>query len=517
MSDKDVGEATTILASVSVNTKAQRNRRSIFSYGFVVDALGEYHDFSEDYPIAVLDIALALGRDAAPRVLRWAERALLDVAGAELSYSYSRDPQGSPVMPQDKPDDKITVKFSSALDHIRAWAKFERNGYVDYAKPQIEPTASNRWHRPRPPPWTANMGAWDVDFEAELSDAEREMWHANLDVRRDDNYVESCSISWLYRSWGQSRRRPQRADVIGSLEQSLYLHGALNIKPVTYSSDRWETAVMVSVRGVGTARVIFLVSMSEYNICDPGCWCAGTRSFVVSSVFVSDSVNEETGEAAPAVDCHDLIYFSYDNGEASGMGGGEVSLAGQAGCDATATALGIAPEHIGVALRVVVLAANVRGNGCRQWDALEMCCKGHAVTDALYDDFEYDYETNEAETSENSHCLRRLRGGTAVDEFPFTPKLDDRGDGCVVDEIDGNIKAFKIGAMKYMKKLMMKMDPAAYVNLPTLVSALRLDAKYRKPMKTPLSQIPMTTISRLQREQARLDTKAFQSQMFGDY
>ena len=52
----------------------------------------------------------------------------------------------------------------------------------------------------------------------------------------------------------------------------------------------------------------------------------------------------------------------------------------------------------------------------------------------------------------------------------------------------------------------------------TFVAALRLKAKYRKPVLTPFSKVPMTTINCLKREQARLNTKAAQQRMFGgDY
>ena len=534
--DEEVSETTKTLASVSVDPKTHRGGRSIFSYDFVIEALGAYgvvvsgrdvlavpqaeHVGYVVFPGDILTLALALGRDAAPRVLGWAERALM--ASARFAHSYSSSTDSSvyvleqsytfkrdPSLGTHARDPKETVKLHDALEHIRAWARFERDGYIEDATPLSPPSEMSlrereAWLRQRPK-WTANMHSWGINYDEEVTDVERANIESIYGIEDDDAYDSA-----LLRAWGQRFRNVPRADLIDRLEQSLYLHGALNMPPMGWGGDRWETAVMISVRGVGTKRVLFLCSLSEENICEPGCWCAGSQSFVVSSVFVSESDDNES------VECKDLIYFNFENGEAGGMGEGTVQLASQAACDATAVALGIAPEDIGVALRVVVLAANVRRDGFRQWDALEMQSIGCPIDTALDDGMLYEY-TGETEdgSAAKSHAFRRFRGGPAVETFPRVPMPD--GDS-QHREIDGDIEPFKVGAIKFMKNYLLNLAPEKYANLPTFVAALRLKAKYRKPVLTPFSKVPMTTINCLKREQARLNTKAAQQRMFGgDY
>lgn len=529
--DEEVSETTKTLASVSVDPKTHRSGRSIFSYDFVIEALGSYgvvvnggvvlavpQDEEDGFAVCpgdILTLALALGRDAAPRVLGWAERALMASARFNISYSSDRDSsryvldqsytfERDPSLGIRARDPKETVKLHDALEHIRAWARFERDGYVEdpFQPPSEMPWREREAWLRQLPKWTANMHSWGINYDEEVTDVER----ADIEsIEGADAY-----FSALRHAWGQRFRNVPRADLIDRLEQSLYLHGALNMPPMGWGSDRWETAVMISVRGDGTKRVLFLCSVSEENICEPGCWCAGSQSFVVSSVFVSESDDKES------VECKDLIYFNFENGEAGGMGEGTVQLASQAACDATAVALGIAPEDIGVALRVVVLAANVRRDGFRQWDALEMLSIGCSIDTALDDDMLYEY-TGETEdgSAAKSHAFRRFRGGPAVEKFPRVPMPD--GDS-QHREIDGDIEPFKVGAIKFMKNYLLNLAPEKYANLPTFVAALRLKAKYRKPVLTPFSKVPMTSINCLKREQARLNTKAAQQRMFGgDY
>ena len=70
-----------------------------------------------------------------------------------------------------------------------------------------------------------------------------------------------------------------------------------------------------------------------------------------------------------------MLTFDYANGEAGGMGDSGLHTATPSQAARIAARLGIDASDFGAAVRLVVLAANVKGQGCMQWHVVE---KAHA-------------------------------------------------------------------------------------------------------------------------------------------
>ena len=209
---------------------------------------------------------------------------------------------------------------------------------------------------------------------------------------------------------------PHRAGVLSRLLDSIYVHGAMHVPPVTgyaaeYSSrgNAKETVVMLSLGNTDGQRVLFVCASCESNICEPGCWCAGHEMYSVHALAPS----------ATGVEWVRVLTFDYSSGEAGGMGGGFCALT-EGDAARLSTLLGIAPSDLGAAVRLVVLAANVKKRGRAQWANVEKAHVGFGVDG--YDSEEDGGFGREFPNTDNvrsdDYRVRRCCGAGAVAKFP---------------------------------------------------------------------------------------------------
>ena len=224
--------------------------------------------------------------------------------------------------------------------------------------------------------------------------------------------------------------------------------------------------------------------------------------------------------------CVELLFYAFGQGE--GLFGsedddGKVSVADSASCDAVAAALGIPSDQIGTALRAVVLAANVRGQGYLDWEALEVFHAGRSLAGGFFDDYEAKYRREDGvfgntertwHGSLEEHSLVRLRGFAAVDAFPDIARATthDGFERSATFEHVLDLHASPYRALKFAQEFAMALRPADFAGLIPLINAFRVTIEYKKPVywKQGLTAyFPLTTIGVLRREQARRKSRGW--------
>lgn len=137
------------------------------------------------------------------------------------------------------------------------------------------------------------------------------------------------------------------------------------------------------------SRVLFFVSASDQNTCDPGCWCTGTVQYAVHYLlpegFGSFYSHGEDGcllgrlllighpngaywEMSLTRENHGVMFVGAGDSTQTGLG---VHGSGDRAPAELAAALGVEPSEMGAVLRMVFLAANIKGVGATVWQLVE--------------------------------------------------------------------------------------------------------------------------------------------------
>ena len=199
-----------------------------------------------------------------------------------------------------------------------------------------------------------------------------------------------------------------------------------------------------------------------------------------------------------------------------------VCVADRASCDAVAAALGIPSDQIGMALRAVVLAADVRGHGCLDWEALEVFHAGRCLHGGFNGDPEETYRREDGpwespvrtwHGSREDHSLVRLRGFAAVDAFPDIARATthDGFERSATFEHELDLHASPYRALKFAQEFAMALRPADFAGLIPLINAFRVKIKYKEPVywRGDAGYFPLTTAGVLWREQARRKSRGW--------
>ena len=204
---------------------------------------------------------------------------------------------------------------------------------------------------------------------------------------------------------------PHRAGVLSRLLDSIYVHGAMHVPPEPASefdfssrSNAKETVVMLSLGNTDGQRVLFVCALCDSNICEPCCWDAGHEMYSVHALAPS----------ATGVELVRVLTFDYSTGEAGDMGGGFCAL-NEGDAARLSTLLGIAPSDLGAAVRLVVLAANVKKRGRAQWEMVE---RVHAGIDGYLGPDYCSHFPNTDNVRSDDYRVRRCCGAGAVAKFP---------------------------------------------------------------------------------------------------
>lgn len=221
--------------------------------------------------------------------------------------------------------------------------------------------------------------------------------------------------------------------------------------------------------------------------------CKYMQNFGVRAVWSQEVVDAETGERVTRTRCVDLLMYGFGQGKWSEDYEGDVSVADRASCDAVAAALGIPADKIGTAVCAIVLAANVRGHGCLDWEALEVFHAGRSLVGGYFEDPERLYRQEDGEFgtwygNSEDHLLVRLRGFGAVDAFPNIQGAqthDGFERGAAFEPPKGDYRGQKNSpyrALKYAQEYSMALKPADFASLPALINAFRVTCTYKKPV-----------------------------------
>ena len=314
---------------------------------------------------------------------------------------------------------------------VEAWERWEREGF--------DRASAEQWKR-----CDVAESVESVSIAEKFVTAGRQSWVEELDRARSQlDAVQSREYAREY----ALAVDVARADALRQLHKTVFAHGVYHLP--ANDGDRFEhlhdaaymdaqnsdeTLSLVSVaarsdlRDGEGRRVLFVSTIADSNVCDAGCWCGGRLVFSLHAVFSTS--NDEAGVVvAPSIER--VLSFS--------VGDGEAGIASEAGFWATSNgarvtaALDLAPEHLGTLVRFVLLTADCRGHGVKQWNALE----GMHARGRLADLGAFWCEDDEAafEGSTDPRCadhrLRHACGADAVRAFPnlrcaFPPPLSQQ-------------------------------------------------------------------------------------------
>ena len=255
-----------------------------------------------------------------------------------------------------------------------------------------------------------------------------------------------------------------------------------------------ETCVVVSLGAPDGRRTLFVCSAAEGNICDAGCWCAGHEMYSVHALLegVADDAppkktrafgtdqqvltkrREEDKEDKEATGLGWVRVLAYDfsTGNAGGMGAG-LYTATEGDAARLVARLGIDASDLGTAVRLVVLAANVKGAGRKQWGKVEQ-----AHVDPKRFDYDSDCGHNPESWPDNprpdDYRVRDVCGAGAVVTFPRIGPADaERKEPQFERSMMRSCGESPRGILKSLKKKVSEaLEPAALESLPRLVGAL---------------------------------------------
>ena len=356
-----------------------------------------------------------------------------------------------------------TRTTSCVFDHlaaVREWVAFEKDG-----------------RRP--------AERWVAEEIEELKNAEwaiPAVLEARIEAARERGFVNEPAD-------------PHRAGVLSRLLDSIYVHGAMHVPamhfPETgygaeYSSrgNAKETVVMLSLGNTDGQRVLFVCASCESNICEPGCWDAGHEMYSVHALAPS----------ATGVELVRVLTFDYSTGAHAGMGGGFCAL-NEGDAARLSTLLGIAPSDLGAAVRLVVLAANVKKEGHAQWAMVE---KVHAGIDGYLGPEDCSHFPNTDNVRSDDYRVRRCCGAGAVAKFPNIGSNDHKAP-LFEPEMYRSRGESPREILKLLKRnLSESLRPSSFETLPRLVGELRC-SKYFVELENQVVE------SRFQRHLARYE------------
>jgi hypothetical protein len=103
------------------------------------------------------------------------------------------------------------------------------------------------------------------------------------------------------------------APTMEELASGLYHHGAVYLRSDMYERLEADESVQLLSVPSSKGRLLFLVSCSLYNLCDPGCFCAGQKAFTVQCYTPAPTTVTKV-TTAPGAEC--LLGYAWPTGEA---------------------------------------------------------------------------------------------------------------------------------------------------------------------------------------------------------
>ena len=139
--------------------------------------------------------------------------------------------------------------------------------------------------------------------------------------------------------------------------KSAFPHGALlwEAKPHYCAMEAEEMVSVISIDGADESKVVFVISMSNQNACDRGCWCTSAVHYIVDVILPT---KEEPIQ---------LLLFGFLGGEGYGFGH-TFCAPEQPVVDDVAQALGINPKALGIVLQALIILG---AKGDYAWETLE--------------------------------------------------------------------------------------------------------------------------------------------------
>ena len=168
-----------------------------------------------------------------------------------------------------------------------------------------------------------------------------------------------------------------------------------------------------------------------------------------------------------------VLAYDFSTGNAGGIHGAGLYTATEGDAARLVARLGIDASDLGTAVRLVVLAANVKGAGRKQWGKVEQ-----AHVDPKRFDYDSDCGHNPESWPDNprpdDYRVRDVCGAGAVVTFPRIGPVDaERKEPQFARSMMSSCGESPRGILKSLKKKVSEaLEPAALESLPRLVGAL---------------------------------------------
>jgi hypothetical protein len=87
-------------------------------------------------------------------------------------------------------------------------------------------------------------------------------------------------------------------DALTSLKSRLFKHGNMSFGTQDFVRESDETSTLVSLPAASAGRTFFVVTSSETNACEPGCWCRTERYYAISALLPSSLPSSSSSSSA---------------------------------------------------------------------------------------------------------------------------------------------------------------------------------------------------------------------------